>query len=200
MYRDYYSVKELNHIEVVTMEYQGYHLRFEYITLNLYVIYHLPSSSVFQFCNEFSSILESDMLQLVDKPLYIADFNIHAEDADNNNTITFINTLESYNLRYRVTFPTHVKWHQLDLVIKDQPASMITHVERGFLLSDHFFVIQQSVYSSQSHQKWLCYLGISGPSIRRNLMRIWRLHSKQQNLLRTYKTYWQPTIQPYHPP
>ena len=80
------------------------------------------------------------MLQLVDKALYLGDFNIHAEDSLNNDTITFINTLESYNLRNRVTFPMHVKQHQLDLVIKDQPDSMITHVERGFLLSDHFFV------------------------------------------------------------
>ena len=34
----------------------------------------------------------------------------------------------------------HVKWQQLDLVIEDQSDSMITNVERGFLLSDHFFV------------------------------------------------------------
>ena len=34
----------------------------------------------------------------------------------------------------------HVKQHQLDLVIEDQSDSMITHVERGSLSSDHFFV------------------------------------------------------------
>ena len=109
VYRDHYSVREMGHIDVVTMEYQGYHLRFNHITLNLYVIYHLPSSSVLHFCNEFASILESDLLQLADKALYLSDFNIHAEDSLNSDTITFINTLESYNLRNRVTFPTNVK-------------------------------------------------------------------------------------------
>ena len=49
-----------------------------------------------------------------------------------------MDTLESYNLKYRITFPTHVKQHQLDLVIEDQTDSIITQVERGFLLSDHF--------------------------------------------------------------
>ena len=140
VYRDHYSVRELDHIDVVTMEYQGYHLRFNHVSLNLYVIYHLPSSSVLQFCNEFASILDSDVLQPADKALCVGDFNIHAEDSLNNDTITFFNTLENYNLRNRVTFPTHVKWHQLDLVINDQSDSIITHVERGFLLSDIFFV------------------------------------------------------------
>ena len=140
VYRDHYSVKELHHIDAITMEYQGHHLRFNHVTLNLYVIYCLPSSSVLQFCNEFPSILESDISQPADKALHLGDFNIHAEDSLNSDTITFSDTLESYNLRNRVTFPTHVKQHQLDLVIKDQSDFMITHVERGFLLSDHFFV------------------------------------------------------------
>ena len=109
VYRDHYSVRELHHIDVVTMEYQGYNLRFNCITLNLYVIYHLQSSSVLQFCNEFASILESDVLQLVDKALYVGDFNIHAEDFLNNDTITFFNTLESCNLKNRVTFSMHMK-------------------------------------------------------------------------------------------
>ena len=58
VYRDHYSVKEFDHTDVVAMEYQGYHLRFDHITLNLYVIFHLPINSVLQFCNEFASILE----------------------------------------------------------------------------------------------------------------------------------------------
>ena len=90
MYRDHYSVMELDHINVVTMEYQGYHIRFNHVTPNLYVIYCLPSSSVLQFCNEFVSILESDVLQLVDKALFVGDFNIHAEDSPKNETITFL--------------------------------------------------------------------------------------------------------------
>ena len=32
VYWDHYTVKELDHIDVVTMEYQGYHLRFNHVT------------------------------------------------------------------------------------------------------------------------------------------------------------------------
>ena len=106
---DHYSVKELYRIDAITIEYQGYHLRFDHITLNLYAIYCLPSSSVLPFCSEFTSILESDVSQVVDKALYLGDFNMHAEDSLNNDTITYINTLESYNLRNSITFPIHVK-------------------------------------------------------------------------------------------
>ena len=87
------------------MEYQGYQLRFDYIILNLYVIYHLPSSSVLQFCNEFASILESDVSQPAEKALYLGNFNIHANDSYNNDTITFMDTLESYNLKKQDYLP-----------------------------------------------------------------------------------------------
>ena len=140
VYRDHYSVRELDRIEVITMEHQGYQLRFDHTTLNLYVIYRLPSSSVLQFCTEFSNILESDVLQPADKVLYLGDFNIHVDDSYNSDTITFMDTLDSYNLENRITFPTHVKQHHLDLVIEDQTDSIIMQVERGFLLSDHFFI------------------------------------------------------------
>ena len=140
VYRDHYSVKELDQIEVITMEYQGYQLRFDHITLILYIIYRLPSSSVLQFCNEFASILERDVSQPADKVLYLGDFNIHVDNSYNNDTITFMDILDSYNLKNRITFPTHVGQHQLDLVIEDQTDSIITKVERGFLLSDHYFI------------------------------------------------------------
>ena len=76
VYRDHYFVKELDQIEVTTMEYQGYQLRFDHIILNLYVIYHLPSGSVPQFCNEFASILESDVSEPADKALYHGDITM----------------------------------------------------------------------------------------------------------------------------
>ena len=94
---------------MITMEYQGYQLRFDHTILNLYVIYHVPSSSVPQFCNEFASILKSDVSQSADKALYLGDFNIHAADSYNNDIITFMDALDSYNLKNRITFPTHVK-------------------------------------------------------------------------------------------
>ena len=47
--------------------------------------------------------------------------------------------LDSYNIRNRFTFSTHIKHHYLDLVIKDQTDTLITHITLGLFLSDHCF-------------------------------------------------------------
>ena len=70
VYLDHYNVKQLGkptNTDTNTMEYQGYHMRFDNISINLYIIYRLPSSSVIQFCNELSLILESDLDLATDK-------------------------------------------------------------------------------------------------------------------------------------
>ena len=91
------------------MEYQGYHMRFDNISINLYIIYWLPSSSVIQFCNELSLILESDLDLATDKTLFIGDFNIHTDNCQDMDTINFLDTINGFNLQNLMTFPTHVK-------------------------------------------------------------------------------------------
>ena len=71
--------------------------------------------------------------------IFTGDFNIHAEDYLHSDTINFLDMLDSYNLRNRVSFPTHIKHHHLDLVIEDQTDSLITHITPGLFLSDHCF-------------------------------------------------------------
>ena len=71
--------------------------------------------------------------------IFTGDFNIHAEDYLVGDTINFLDMLDSYNLRNRVTFPTHIKHHHLDLVIEDQTDKLITHITPELSLSDHCF-------------------------------------------------------------
>ena len=96
-------------------------------------------TSVLQICNEFSNILELNVTLPLNHTIFTGDFNIHAEDHLDSDTINFLNMLDSYNLRNRVTFPTHIKHHHLDLVIEDQTDSLITHITSGLFLSDHCF-------------------------------------------------------------
>ena len=59
VYCDHYNVKQLGkptNTDTNTMEYQGYHMRFDNVSINLYIIYQLLSSSVIQFCYELSLI------------------------------------------------------------------------------------------------------------------------------------------------
>ena len=70
----------------------------------------------------------------------VGDFNIHVDDSSDSDTITFMDLLDSYNMLNKVTFPTHVKHHSLDLVIEDRDNTVVTNVKEGLFLSDHCFV------------------------------------------------------------
>ena len=123
-----------------TMEIQGYHVRLDHISINLYVIYRIPSMSIISFCDELLQVLENDIAKPADKTLFIGDFNIHVDDSSDSDTITFMDLLDSYNMLNKVTFPTHVKHHSLDLVIEDRDNTVVSNVKEGMFLSDHCFV------------------------------------------------------------
>ena len=143
VYRDHYNVKQLGkptNTDTNTMEYQGYHMRFDNISINLYIIYRLPSSRVIQFCNELSLILESDLDLATDKTLFMGDFNIHTDNHQDTDTINFLDTINGFNLQNLMTFPTHVKQHHLDLILDDPNNLLVHNVEPGMFLSDHCFI------------------------------------------------------------
>ena len=142
MYKDHMTIKELlleESTPLSTMELGGYSLRIGNSTINLYVLYQLLHTSVLQFCNEFTNILELNVTLPANHTIFTGDFNIHAADHLDGDTINFLDMLDSYNLRNRVIFPTHIKHHHLDLVIKDQTDTLITHITPRLFLSDHCF-------------------------------------------------------------
>ena len=142
VYKDHMTIKELlleESTPLSTMELQGYSLRIGNSTINLYVLYRLLHTSVPKFCSGFTNILELNVMLPVNHTIFTGDFNIHAEDHLDGDTISFLDMLDSYNLRNRVTFPTHIKHHHLDLVIKDQTDTLITHITAELFLSDHCF-------------------------------------------------------------
>ena len=106
----------------------------------MYIIYKLPSSSVIQFCNELSLILESDFDLATDKTLFVGDFNIHTDNRQDTDTINFLDTINGFNLQNLVTFPTHIKQHHLDLILDDPNNLLFHNVEPGMFLSDHCFI------------------------------------------------------------
>ena len=65
------------------------------------------------------------------------DFNIHIDDMGNSDTLTFIDTVDSLDLRNHVNFPMHRSQHYLDLFIDSRPKPHIAEVRQGFMLSDH---------------------------------------------------------------
>ena len=87
---DYYTVKQLKKLpDITTMEYQSFRLCFNYLTVNLCIIYRLPSTSVLQFSNEILTIQEDLIYNQADRNIFIGNFNIHMDIEDDATHWTF---------------------------------------------------------------------------------------------------------------
>ena len=109
------------------------------ININLYIVYRPPKGNVIEFCNSLAMILESNINTDRGKLLMLGDFNIHIDEENNPDTITFNDFLESFGLINYTTFFTHTAKHILDLVISNDPTLVHSALPRH-LLSDHLFV------------------------------------------------------------
>ena len=122
------------------MEYMNAMICLNISTINLYIIYRYPVSSVTEFCNELVSLLEGNVNTDKDTLILTGNFNIHMDDLTHPDTNTFIDTLEGLDLRNHVNFLTHKLNHHLDLFIDSISSPILTEVKCGFMLLDHNFV------------------------------------------------------------
>ena len=141
VYRDNVKFKDHTGTNLFsTMEYMTASICLNISTINLYVIYRYPASSVIEFCNELVSLLEENFNTDNGTLILTGDFNIHMDDLTHPDTNTFIDTLDGLDLRYHVNFPTDKLNHHLDLFIDSISSPILTEVKCGFMLSDHNFV------------------------------------------------------------
>ena len=123
--------------DLLTMEYHDYKVHFKSLTLNLYVIYRFPNTSVLMFCTELATVLERNILDMTGKLVLLGDFNIHMDVVDDSDTITFNEFLDSFNLENLVHFPTHKCRHTLDLLITDKNWDHGIVPSQGHMIADH---------------------------------------------------------------
>ena len=119
--------------------------------LDLLVVYRQPVTSVIKFCEELTSILESDLASMHGKLLLTSDFNIHMELIRHPDTITFMDFLDCFNLQNHINFLTHIQHSYLDLVISDVSDSIVSSSNQGHLLSDPQFSTLNYTLISQYH-------------------------------------------------
>ena len=123
-----------------TMECGQFQIKFRSDIISLFVIYHIPSTSVLQFCEELVSILENGIRTIRNKILFMGNFNIHMDQPEEANTIIFNDVHDSLNLRNNITFHTHISSHTLDLIIDDQTESLVKYVKKGHTFVDHSLI------------------------------------------------------------
>ena len=127
------------------MEIHRFILHAKVLSINLYVLYRPPTTSVLSFCTDLADVLEYNITTNTGNPIIIGDFNIHMEQPENPDTRTFNDFLDSMNLHNKVMFPTHTSLHTLDLVLEDLSNPVIETVSKGDLFSDHHFIHTSTV-------------------------------------------------------
>ena len=122
------------------MEHNAFNLRLQHTTITIHVIYRYPNTSTLIFCNEFVQKAESTINSGGKKTVFTGDFNIHMDQVDTPDTITFNNVLDSLSLKNYVGFLMHTQQHTLDLMTDDRDNPIINSTDKGHLLIDHNFV------------------------------------------------------------
>ena len=95
--------------------------------------------NILQFCQELTTYLEQNINTTGDT-LLMGDLNIHTNDPESQDTITFEDTIESLRLKNQVSFPTHRLQNTLDIIITTEDSSIISDTHQGSLFSNHYIV------------------------------------------------------------
>ena len=90
------EIKQNDDFHPRTVETTWYKVKCGNTSLNIHVIYRPLNGSVIDFCEEMTTLLETTILD-VNKPIFCGDFNMHAEDISNSDTIIFYDFLDSFN-------------------------------------------------------------------------------------------------------
>ena len=139
IYQDNINLKIEKEYSVNTMECADFSIKLPSKTRHLGLIYRPPDGSVLQFCQELTTYLEQN-INTTGNTLFMGVLNIHTNDPENQDTITFDDIIESLGLRNQVSFPTHRLQNTLDIIITAEDSSIISDTHQGSLFSDHYIV------------------------------------------------------------
>ena len=71
------------------MEYMELTSKFKGVACNIHISYHIPNTSVIQFCNELSDLIKNNILEDHGHTIMLEDFNIHMDKPEHPDTATF---------------------------------------------------------------------------------------------------------------
>ena len=121
------------------MECADFSIKLASKTIHLALIYRPPDGSVLQFCQVLTTYLQQN-INTTGNTLLMGDLNIHTNDPENQDTITFEDSIESLAFRNQVNFPTHRLQNTLDIIITAEDSSIISDTHQGSLFSKHYIV------------------------------------------------------------
>jgi hypothetical protein len=146
IHRSQYAVKLMEAVPTQTFEYGVWNVKLsDSENINIVGIYHPPpsekSASNSSFIDELSVFLAENILSL-NNIIIIGDFNIHVNETEENEVLSFTSILEALGLDQHVWFPTHNKGNTIDLVYTECVSKLqVIECKQGSFLSDHCAVI-----------------------------------------------------------
>ena len=99
VYKNHINVTHKGNYNTETMECSEYLLKTAQLSINLYVIYHMASTSVLTFCNDLANFIELNITKNRGKLLLVGDFNINLDEPAQSDTILFNDTLKSVKVQ-----------------------------------------------------------------------------------------------------
>ena len=115
-------------------------------TFSIITIYRPPylrkhQVTISMFTEDFISFMEETLLDLKN-PIILGDFNIHINDTDNADAITFVDSMEALGLVQHVSKYTHMAGNILDLIYTFWGDGLsVQHCNVGPFVSDHRIVL-----------------------------------------------------------
>ena len=98
-----------------------------------------PSGPISTFFENFVLLLE-ELDANNSELIIVGDFNIHMDNVDSPESQNFRQILDSFGLKLRVSGPTHIAGHTLDLVITRRDSSIVEKVHVDDIISDHMML------------------------------------------------------------
>ena len=92
VYKSNINVTHKGNYNTETMECSKYLLRMAQSSINLYIMYYIPSTSVLTFCNDLANLTELNITKYRGKLVLIGVFNIHLDQTAHLGTIPFNDT------------------------------------------------------------------------------------------------------------
>ncbi|MCH1595851.1 MAG: hypothetical protein L7S42_05020, partial [Flavobacteriaceae bacterium] len=116
IHKDTLKAKQTATLDFKSFEYIDRTLSCASIHLRIIVLYRPPSSSLAEFLEEFSSLLEFVVVS-PGKLVILGDFNIQFGNRQDCYANQFVDVINSFDLIQHVSKPTHTSGHILDLLI-----------------------------------------------------------------------------------
>ena len=124
LYHSSLKVKQLTTMASANLECACYEVTGKNNTIDLAIVYHIPGTSMINYCSKLVDLLGETITQKADM-IMIGDFNIHMDDPLDSDTILFNNFLDGFNLTNKVDFPMHKSGHQLDLILTSRTSATV---------------------------------------------------------------------------